>query len=63
MSNPRTPPAAPRAELVTIWRSSTGLRMMSIVAGGKVHEFELCARRVSNILKEAAHEMTRDEPR
>lgn len=63
MPGPRAPTTAPKAELITIWRSKDGRTVMSIVAGGKMTEYELCPRRVSNILKEAAHEMTRDEPR
>ncbi len=49
------------ADLVTIWRCKRGVSMMSVVTGGKVHDFELTRRRLSFILQEAARELTRDE--
>jgi hypothetical protein len=61
MPDPRADKPPPVADLVTIWRCKRGVPMMSVVTGGKVHDFELTRRRLSFILQEAARELTRDE--
>lgn len=42
----------PRAELITVWRAKDGTRVLSIVAGGKAHEFALTRRALKMLLSE-----------
>jgi hypothetical protein len=50
----------PRAELATIWRASDGRRVLSIVAGGKSHDFILTPGVVAMLLSEAGADLIRN---
>jgi hypothetical protein len=50
----------PRAELATIWRASDGSRVLSIVAGGKSHDFTLSPAILVMLAYEAMTDLIRD---
>jgi hypothetical protein len=60
MSDPRARKPA-KVELVTIHRNKDGAAIMSVVCGGKIHEYEMTKRRVAFLLAQAAQELARDD--
>jgi hypothetical protein len=50
----------PRAELATIWRAKDGSRVLSIVAGGKSHDFALSPAILVMLVSEAMTDLIRD---
>jgi hypothetical protein len=56
-------PAPKVAELSCFSRDQQNRSRLTIVAGGKMHEFIFDAHKLATLLSEAAREMVRDEPR
>jgi hypothetical protein len=59
MSDPRAR-KPDKVDLVTIHRTKEGATIMSVVFGGKIHEYEMTKRRVAFLLAQAAQEMARE---